>query len=360
MSCGIGSTFCVAVDDGGNNSDGHALYFTGGKWSAPVKMDSDQYGPVSVSCIGARCVTVDGSAGANGGGSALVFDTHTWSAPTVVSTSSLSAVSCGNPGFCVAVNQDGYVWNGSSWSSGTLLNGGEGYDSISCPFYGSGGPVFCATVGHNGGAAHYLFGTWTYDGQIDSTALTSVSCVNWTTTAVCLAVDSAGNVFAYNGASWSGPTSIDPNGQGLSSISCIPPFLTTTGIWDCVAVDGAGNALTYDGTKWTTVPIDPKGQGLTSVSCASSNLCMAVDNAGNAIEYGPACVVPKLKGDNAAAAKRSLHSAGCAIGKITKRKSAVIAKGRVVSSSPSAGAIRPAGSKVSLVISSGKLKHHKR
>ena len=66
------------------------------------------------------------------------------------------------------------------------------------------------------------------------------------------------------------------------------------------------------------------------------------------------CVVPKLAGDTLAAAKRALGKAKCGVGKVTVKKSGKVAKGRVISSSPGAGAHRKGGAAVSLTVSRGK------
>jgi hypothetical protein len=45
-----------------------------------------------------------------------------------------------------------------------------------------------------------------------------------------------------------------------------------------VAVDNAGDALAWDGRSWSApVAVDPQGGGLTAVSCPSAWSCVAVD-----------------------------------------------------------------------------------
>ena len=163
VSCPSAS-FCVAVDNGANNSDGHAMIFSGSAWSSPTKIDSDQYGPVSVSCPSRSfCATVDGSNGNNGGGSALTFDGSVWSAPTGVSNDSLNAVSCASSSFCVAVSEDSYTFNGTSWSAATTIGNGESFDGVSCPSSSSS----CAAVGHNGSGAVFDGSSWSTTASID-------------------------------------------------------------------------------------------------------------------------------------------------------------------------------------------------
>ncbi len=66
-----------------------------------------------------------------------------------------------------------------------------------------------------------------------------------------------------------------------------------------------------------------------------------------------ACVVPKLKGKTLKAARKALRRAGCAAGKVTKRYSRKVRRGRVMAHRPAVRSRRPAGSKVSLVVSKG-------
>jgi hypothetical protein len=51
-----------------------------------------------------------------------------------------------------------------------------------------------------------------------------------------VAVDNAGDAVAWGGRSWSVPFAVDPDGGGLTAVSC-PPAAS------CVAVDFDGRAL---------------------------------------------------------------------------------------------------------------------
>jgi PASTA domain len=66
------------------------------------------------------------------------------------------------------------------------------------------------------------------------------------------------------------------------------------------------------------------------------------------------CKVPKLKGATLAAARRALSRAHCAAGKVTRKKSAKVGTGRVISSTPGAGSKRKSGTRVNLTVSRGK------
>ena len=65
------------------------------------------------------------------------------------------------------------------------------------------------------------------------------------------------------------------------------------------------------------------------------------------------CTVPKLAGKTLAAATTALTHAHCALGKVAKKHSGVVAGGRVISSNPKAGTTGPNGAKVDLTISRG-------
>lgn len=300
------SLFCMAVDSGGNNNDGHVLTFNGTKWTTPTLLDTaGNYGPTAVDCLSSSfCVAVDGA------GYAFVYNGSTWTADHAAG-GSFSALSCASTTFCMAWQGDWpFAYNGSSWSPTDLCylatpgtecapyavdTNGESILSVSCP-----SASFCAAAGHNGGAYTYDgsgfsgncgadFGLgpscydgagWTSEGQISNGAgvfsLNSVSCAS---ASFCVAVAGNGDDYTYDGSAWSGPDQIDP-GQGLSSVSC-------TSSTFCMAVDGGGNALAYNGSRWSSTAIDPTGQGLVWVSCASASFCMTIDTLGKAFKYAP-------------------------------------------------------------------------
>lgn len=70
------------------------------------------------------------------------------------------------------------------------------------------------------------------------------------------------------------------------------------------------------------------------------------------------CVVPKLRGDGLRKAKKALASAHCKLGKVRHRSDRKVKKGRVISQSKRASSKLAAGSKIGLVLSLGKKKHH--
>jgi hypothetical protein len=69
------------------------------------------------------------------------------------------------------------------------------------------------------------------------------------------------------------------------------------------------------------------------------------------------CRVVSLKRLALRTAKALLRDLSCAIGKVSKKSSKTVPKGDVISTSPGSGS-RPAGTKVAIVESSGKPRHH--
>lgn len=63
---------------------------------------------------------------------------------------------------------------------------------------------------------------------------------------------------------------------------------------------------------------------------------------------GGSCTVPKLKGMKLKAAKRSLRKAGCATGRVTRRRGASARRARVVRQKPGPGRVVPTGTKVAV------------
>jgi hypothetical protein len=66
------------------------------------------------------------------------------------------------------------------------------------------------------------------------------------------------------------------------------------------------------------------------------------------------CNVQDVKGVAVTAAGRKLARVNCRVGKVSRAHSKRIKKGRVISQKPEFGAVRPGGSKVSLVLSLGR------
>lgn len=103
-------------------------------------------------------------------------------------------------------------------------------------------------------------------------------------------------------------------------------------------------AATLTLTKICSGTINVSGGQLTQYSCGSSP------------PTSSHCVVPNVKGKTKAKAEKAITKADCKVGKVTKKHSKKVAKGKVISQSVKAGKKEPVGTKVKLVVSSGKAK----
>ncbi|MCL6104491.1 MAG: hypothetical protein M1483_02475 [Actinobacteria bacterium] len=286
---------------------------TGGKsksallWSGPQQTQIDFSYSDNISCVSATfCMAVSGQGNEYG----QTFNGTSWSAPRSVLWNSI--VSCASATFCVAVGEDGYftTFNGTSWSAPqlfvptSLLKGYAWaedhffyppFDSISCV-----STSFCV-VGDDVGNVYTFNGTsWSAPTSIDGTnQLNSVSCVS---TSFCMAVDGGGNAIIFNGTSWSAPQLIDPTysyaasldqptGYSLTSVSC-------TSTTFCIATDGSNTVRIFNGTAWFTSVVPPAGPptaGYDSVSCISRSFCEAVGLKGYATTFnGTSWSAPQL------------------------------------------------------------------
>ena len=72
-----------------------------------------------------------------------------------------------------------------------------------------------------------------------------------------------------------------------------------------------------------------------------------------AVTTAPSCVVPKLQGRSVKGAKKALRSANCKPGKVVRRYSGKVKKGKVIRTRPGPGKVRPVGTQVKLVVSKG-------
>ena len=68
---------------------------------------------------------------------------------------------------------------------------------------------------------------------------------------------------------------------------------------------------------------------------------------------GSECVVPKVKGKKLKKAKRKIERANCTVGKVKKKPSDKVDKGRVIKQKPKPETRKPAGAAVKLVVSKG-------
>jgi hypothetical protein len=249
----------MAVDDA---SPANTFVYDGSGWRSAGAIDSGNV-VEAVSCASSSfCVAVDDNGGA------LTFNGSSWSGSVAIDgANQLYTVSCPSSSFCAAGdNASNVVTDNGGNRSVSKISGADGVGlvrSVSCPT-----PSFCAAAldTQNGNDAFfYGGGTWSDGGVDDSNSyeVASIACPYSVSGArLCLAVDGGGNYTYYNGQTWSAPIQIDS--AALTSVSCSDPSF-------CVAVDDSGNALVNGSTspppqQRYTLTVTVAGSGRGSVS----------------------------------------------------------------------------------------------
>ena len=240
-----------------------------------------------------------------------------WTAPGGVDGQPIDSIACPSTTLCVAVDRGGDVlWSTdpaggpSAWELADV-DGSNEMTVVSCP-----STTLCVAVdgagnmitspNPTGGGSSWTVArvddskTQSNTDNAGSVLLRGVSCPS---TALCVAVDAAGNAVVSTdptgGATAWTTTHVDTDvslGCTGTGLTCQPPLvgITCPATTQCVAIDFSGNLLsTMDPTgtaPWTSTPT--AGGGLSSlfgISCPVIGFCATADgDAGRAITFNPA------------------------------------------------------------------------
>ena len=245
------------------------------RFGPPVPL-SHGAGLAAVSCgSAASCLAMDSA------GRAYDFDGASWSGPVPPDPQPIGpgavAVSCAGATPCAAVATAGnqiVTWDGHSWSAPVTVVGAVGLGAVGCAPTG-----YCASVDSEGNAFAADGATW-HATAGDWGSVSAISCVSAT---FCVSV--SGGISQWDGGRWSTPDPLTST-SAYSGVSC--PATTF-----CTAVDQGGEALQWDGRAWSAATrIEPgavsatsSGVALTGVSCPTSTFCAAVDAGGGVLQW---------------------------------------------------------------------------
>jgi hypothetical protein len=195
----------------------------------------------------------------------------------------LGAVSCVSATFCAGLDLasgSALTWDGTQWSAPVRLETGPYLDSgyninLSCV-----SDNFCLAVDSSGNSFAYNGTSWS---QVPNSGLDSValSCASPT-----FCVDLSSTVATtYNGSAWSAPVTVAATDL-LQSVSCTSDSF-------CMAIGQSGLAYAYTSSGWAAgTPYDTSGVLPFQVSCASPTLCVAIDQSGQAVVYNGSWSAP--------------------------------------------------------------------
>jgi hypothetical protein len=399
---------CIAVGgtvSSSNNSVGtFAEQWNGTAWSiqptpnppAAAGSDLNAVSCTSTSACIAVGATVDNSNNSVGT-LAEQWNGTTWTIqPTPAAAglgSALNAISCSSPNSCTAVGNTATSplaehWDGASWTiqptpaPANVQN--SGFGGVSCTSASS-----CIAVGGTFDSSGNLAGTFAeqWNGTAWSmlptpTASTpgyNMQAISCTSSSNCTGVgqtDTGLLAERWNGTTWTEQSVITPagtegNGDTFTGVSCSSPSAcTATGV-----VYPSQQTITerWNGSSWI-VQNTPALPGTydndnPAVSCPTSSACMAVggyaDDGAHATlaeqwtggNSTTSCVVPNVKGETLKAARRTIGRASCSLGHVTRRYSATVKTGHVLSQKPKPTLTEPANTKITLTVSRGRKRH---
>jgi Glucodextranase, domain B/PASTA domain len=153
-------------------------------------------------------------------------------------------------------------------------------------------------------------------------------------------------------------------GSPTSGTTASTASTTLSGIADAgsgikaLVVDGQSVPVASNGAWTAQVPLS---SGTNMITAVATDGAGATAQAQVPVVYNPPppppvvkCDVPKTKGMKLNAAEKALRRAHCKLGKIKREKSRTVRRGRVASTTPRAGRVLKAGSKIELFVSKGR------
>jgi uncharacterized delta-60 repeat protein len=175
-----------------------------------------------------------------------------------------------------------------------------------------------------------------------------------------------GGVVATKTASWAAGVAVQPNGKIVTAGDTYPHDFSsavvtliryrTNGDLDLSFGKDGIVTTTYGDVAYNhgvALALQPDGKVLVAGISAALPISSAQVGLARFLGDTP-CVVPKVKRKPLAAARRAITKASCLPGKVTRRFSTLVKKGRVISQKPGPGASAAGETKVDLVVSKGK------
>jgi uncharacterized delta-60 repeat protein len=180
------------------------------------------------------------------------------------------------------------------------------------------------------------------DGSVDTTFDGNATAFSSSSTTLAIAVQRDGRIVA------AGPVGYPASDFGVGRFDAKGAMDPSFGSEGTVTTDLAATDVPYG------VALAPDGKIV--VAGYSGPEGGAGPNDFAVVRYlaaPPPCKVPNVRGKKLAVAKARIKKARCTVGKVSRKLSKRVKKGRVLSQSPRAGVTVPSGSKVNVVVSKG-------
>jgi hypothetical protein len=270
VSCPSNS-MCFAGD-----SNGNILSWNSNSWSSPQSLFTSAISGLSCAST-SFCMAVSTS------GDYSIYNGSSWSTPSSFDSSgNVTSLSCSidaSVNSCLSGDAYGNLYGYTTSSSPPwqyLQTNSSEMTGTDCLYYSA--TYACYAVDSSG---NYYYPNLSLpppayaSKSIDSNPLSSISCL---TSFVCEMGDSSGKIISDS--SGGTPSSTQVSNNSIQAISC-------SGQSFCMALDSAGNAYLYNGSNWQLSQQFDLGSVPSSVSCPSATFCMAVDLSGQAFTWMP-------------------------------------------------------------------------
>ena len=170
----------------------------------------------------------------------------------------------GSAGEAWAIGRNGelFLWDGSTWTQLATSPTNEKLKAVTCPT-----TTECWAVGKNGTILHYAGGTWTATVLNSDEDYEDIDCApNNPNYCYVVGKDGGGVIRAWNGTSWSAPTT---TADELKTVSC--PSTT------CYAAgEGGQPPLVFNGSTWVVDGTSNVSEEIKDIYCFSSTGCWGV------------------------------------------------------------------------------------
>ena len=267
VSC-VSAAFCVLATDKDS-----VWEWNGKSWEQTVAALNGATGRLEVSCVSSTwCLAV------GGGGQVYRYDGSSWTAAGGAGTSATHGnLVCTSQTFCLIGENSGKVarFDGASWTlSSGLFSVGDfqfGPPDLSC----AGRSCVAVAQGPSLSLANtFTDGRWTGQKMADSSG--TLSLVSCPTTSFCAALGGGTYAETWQHGTWTAPVYLPTGVLPFRKTGDLRGDLSCSSATFCLADDTYGSVWRYNGRTWATIGSPPAASpGITGLACASSAFCVA-------------------------------------------------------------------------------------